>query len=536
MKKLTKSKKLLVFFLTLKLIFPPLSFAQNISVTRLTGNDRYTTSTEISYNGWNSCDYVFIATGEGFADALAGSSLAGAYEAPILLTQKNSLPQGVKEEIKRLKAKNAFVLGGEGAVSNNVTNELLSLGLSVKRISGQDRFATAQEIALSLKEKLKGSIPDKTAIITNGFNFPDALSISPLVSFKRYPILLVSKDSIPSSTKKALSFLAITKTIILGGAGIISENVQNQLPNPTRLSGNNRYETNIAIINYSVQLGLNLNSLYVATGQDYPDALTGGALAGKKGSPLLLISQQTPPPEISKIWMDQKRTSILNSIILGGTGVISEDIAFWIETGVITSTTQPQPSGVVITSHRVYQDSHGTFHLVGEVKNETSSNIRFTKINATFYNKLNVAIATKFTYTIRDIIGPSEKSPFETSFISLEEGWKTYRLGVSYQTTQEPPDKNIQITNHWASRDDFGNYFVHGEIKNTGNSKAYFIKIIGTFYSSTDTVVGVDFTYPSTNTIEPGKTATFEFKILSNEGALNVRSYSLETEAHYFNL
>ncbi|MFP3471726.1 cell wall-binding repeat-containing protein, partial [Micrococcus sp. SIMBA_144] len=79
----------------------------------------------------------------------------------------------VQKEIKRLGASKAIVLGGSGAVSNYVAYQLKGLGLKVERISGDDRFETAANIAA----RLDGD--PKKAIVANGLSFPDALAIAP---------------------------------------------------------------------------------------------------------------------------------------------------------------------------------------------------------------------------------------------------------------------------------------------------------------------------------------------------------------------
>lgn len=73
---------------------------------RFAGSDRYQTSLEIS-QGWpdKSVETVVVATGGDFPDALAATPLAGAYESPLLLTKKDSLPIGFAAELKRLGAK-----------------------------------------------------------------------------------------------------------------------------------------------------------------------------------------------------------------------------------------------------------------------------------------------------------------------------------------------------------------------------------------------------------------------------------------------
>ncbi|MFP3422290.1 cell wall-binding repeat-containing protein, partial [Bacillus sp. SIMBA_161] len=89
------------------------------------------------------------------------------YDAPILLTRSGGLAAGVAEEIARLGATNAIVLGGTQAVSADVVTELEGRNLEVDRIGGDTRYDTAVAIAAELET-------DGTeAVVVSGLNFPD---------------------------------------------------------------------------------------------------------------------------------------------------------------------------------------------------------------------------------------------------------------------------------------------------------------------------------------------------------------------------
>jgi len=155
------------------------------------------------------------------------------------------------------------------------------------------------------------------AIIVTGDNFPDALSIAPIAGMKGYPILLTEKYSLPTGL---LSYLnrEVDDTIVVGGTGVVSTNVYNQLPSPLRLSGDDRYATNLAVIRY-FEDSLDFGTSYVATGKNYPDALAGSALAAREKAPLLLVSDSVSSSVLNYL-EDQ---SIDNFAAFGGTGAIS---------------------------------------------------------------------------------------------------------------------------------------------------------------------------------------------------------------------
>jgi putative cell wall-binding protein len=275
---------------------------------RIQGAKRFDTAVGISQHGWKTSDTVVLVSGNDFPDALAGGPLAYYHNAPVLLTDQKQLPIATWKEVQRLKAKKVIILGGEGAVSSHVTEELKYLGISVKRIGGKDRYETAAFIS---KE-----IPSTKAVVANGKKFPDALSVAPYASRNSIPILLTDQSSLPDVTKKALARKA--SSIIVGGEGAISELVESQLPNPVRYGGADRYETAKLIINH---LPLGKNAAYVATGTNFPDALAGSALAAKHNVPILLVSDQSIPTPTQSLLREYSRF-----IVWGGPGAVADKV------------------------------------------------------------------------------------------------------------------------------------------------------------------------------------------------------------------
>ncbi len=292
-------------------------------VERVYGLNRYQTSVEISKKGWTNSDYVVLATGANFPDALASIPLSYAYSAPILLTYKDKLPQDVEDEIKRLQSKSALIIGGTSAISECVAYKLSSLGLTVTRIWGLNRYETAANIARKLKEKI-GNLSGK-ALVASGENYPDALASSAFAAYLKMPILLVSKDSIPFSTLQVLSELKINETIVIGGEGVISSSVLSSLPFAQRIYGTNRYETAKKVAEISLASGMSQSYILMAAGSSYPDALAGGAYAAKLRAIILLVypSNLDYSPPVKDYLLSNKE-KISKVYILGGQGAIPD--------------------------------------------------------------------------------------------------------------------------------------------------------------------------------------------------------------------
>ncbi|MBS4031759.1 MAG: cell wall-binding repeat-containing protein [Clostridiales bacterium] len=93
--------------------------AQGEGGQRIFGSDRFLTAVEVSKTGWQQAETVVLARADEYADALAGAPLAYKYNAPILLTLKDSLNKSARDEITRLKATRVIILGGSQAVSDS---------------------------------------------------------------------------------------------------------------------------------------------------------------------------------------------------------------------------------------------------------------------------------------------------------------------------------------------------------------------------------------------------------------------------------
>jgi len=314
-----------VCFLLLQIVISSPLYAQemNPGTDRIAGADRYKTAVAISQLGWGTSDYAVLARGDDFADALCAGPLAFQYDGPILLTPPQKLNMDTLNELKRLGVKHVFIVGGSGAISQDVEDALQAEGIeTIERISGADRYETSVKIA----EKIKDTNGDSNSVVlATGSDFPDALSVSGIAANLGMPILLSDQDSLPSSVSNYLQANAdtITTTYIVGGTGVISESVTDRVPNPTRLAGADRYETNKEVLQNFVS-ELNFERIYIATGMGFADALTGAVLAAKSASPLVLTGEALA---LSTAEYIQNNLTLTAKILgLGGESVVPSSI------------------------------------------------------------------------------------------------------------------------------------------------------------------------------------------------------------------
>src|SRR5699024_3263441 len=215
------------------------------AIDRIAGDIRYDTAIETSKKGWTKADTVILARGKEYADALSGVPLAYKLDAPILLTPTEQLWERTMDEINRLNASNVIILGGPDAVDESVQKQLENNGLDVERIAGNDRFETAEKIAM----KVAPAGADKV-VLANGMDFPDALSAATHAAQHNMPVLLSKADWISETTEDTIAELSAKETIVVGGKEVIQDKILANLPDSTRLAGDDRYETNVAVNDY----------------------------------------------------------------------------------------------------------------------------------------------------------------------------------------------------------------------------------------------------------------------------------------------
>jgi VCBS repeat-containing protein len=296
------------------------------------GLSRFHTAVAASVEAYpDGSDYVIIATGRNWPDALGGTALAGALDAPILLSEPTSLPSVTADEISRLGATHAIILGGTGAVSSGVQTTLATtMGLSVERIDGLTRYQTADKIALRVIELQPGY--GGTAFVATGGDFPDALAAAPLAAANGWPLFLAHPTTgLSDATKAAMT--GVTRVRVLGGTGALSPATYSYLStrfgagNVARLAGDTRYSTAVAIASWGVSdAGLGWDRVGIATGQDYPDALAGGVLQGKVGSVMLLTLPTSLHPATATA-LTANAGAIHTVTFFGGTGAVSTAVS-----------------------------------------------------------------------------------------------------------------------------------------------------------------------------------------------------------------
>lgn len=219
-----------------------------------------------------------------------------------------------------------FSSTGPFAGDSNVWNGTLAslkkfaTGTTVSRINGKDRYEVSAAVS-------KSTFPagTKTVYVASGSIYTDALSGSAAAGHVAGPVLLTASSVLPYTIRTELKRLKPQKIVVLGGPASVDNSVmhllKNYAPSVTRMDGKDRYVVSAGLSKSTFQAGT--NTAYIASGAIYTDALSGSALAGHEGGPILLTAPNVLP---NVIRAELSRLKPQRVVILGGPGTISDSV------------------------------------------------------------------------------------------------------------------------------------------------------------------------------------------------------------------
>jgi putative cell wall-binding protein len=243
-----------------------------------------------------------------FADALASGALQDGR--PLLLTRGDSLAPATDAELERLGVKTVRILGGTGAVSVAVENQLKTAGYAVQRVSGPSRIETAIAVA-------RAAAPESAAVIlARAFAgetdptqaFADSLSAGAWSAESGRPVLLTESAKLSDATAAYLKEKQVKQVYIVGGETAVSPAAAAQATalgaTVTRVSGPTRFDTAVAIAKArGVESGAQAKRVVLVDGQaatGWSSGFAAAALAGAdSGGPVLLTNGATLPEPTS---------------------------------------------------------------------------------------------------------------------------------------------------------------------------------------------------------------------------------------------
>jgi putative cell wall-binding protein len=297
----------------------------HVRSVRVQGADRYATSVAISQHEYpNGAPVVYVASGTSYPDALSASAAAAHRGGPLLLVPPSGATTAIDDEIRRLGASRVIVVGGPAVVPDAVLSQLQAIVPNTVRVAGADRYATSQAV---LRDAF-GDGPVPVVYAATGSGYADALSATSAAAAQGGAVLLVpgsaSGDTGTVAALGAVGAVGAQRVVVVGGTAAVSGAFQSSLATAvptTRISGADRYATSVAV---DESVFPHASSAFIASGTNYPDALSGAAWAGSAKEPLYLSQPGCVPTPVVGSML---RTGVSSVTLLGGSASLGSGVA-----------------------------------------------------------------------------------------------------------------------------------------------------------------------------------------------------------------
>ncbi len=240
----------------------------SVYVVRYGGADRYATSLLIAEafaaEAGGSLDTVVMVSGVHWTDAVVAASVAGRFDAPVLMTPPDRLLGDALVWLSNVGVERVVVVSADPpnkppTVSTDVTDALVHEGLDVERVSGNDQYRTGVAAARRLGGAGDLARFGPTAIVASGEVFADALVAGPLAARNRLPLLLTPKAGLHPDVAEYLSDAGVKRVVLMGGTAALSVDVQTGIEAlgivVDRMAGATRFETATKFADYAARYG-----------------------------------------------------------------------------------------------------------------------------------------------------------------------------------------------------------------------------------------------------------------------------------------
>lgn len=193
-----------------------------IEVDRVAGADRFETSRLVADYAFDESRFVFIATGNGFPDALSAGAAAAYYDAPLILLNgsASTTDAPTRAVIDELGVEAAWLVGGPPSLSTGIRDALFAQLGEANQLAGVDRYDTSAKVLQSIFVTSSREI-----YLATGSNFPDALAGAAAAGAKGAPLAITLKTCMPYESWFQLKRLRVYEPILLGSSASIAGDV-----------------------------------------------------------------------------------------------------------------------------------------------------------------------------------------------------------------------------------------------------------------------------------------------------------------------
>ena len=291
---------------------------------------------------------AILASTQSFTDSLAAAPLADELNAPIILNGPGGLDGRVKAHLLSHGYDAVILAGGSDVLPASVVNELNAAGLFADRAAGANRYQTAIALAGNAiwvdSYNEVPSLNNANVFLASGQDFADALAAGPAAAAHSGVVLLTKgSEGLDSQTFEALTNWTNpdfdfdtpwgptnhAMTIAIGGPAVAGA-AAGWLADPVQVHesvvGANRYET--AVLTAEAYVPHSSGNYVIASGQNFPDAVVGGAYAANVDGPLLLTQENNLPKVVRDYFaVNGVREQVENIIVFGGTNSVSMTVS-----------------------------------------------------------------------------------------------------------------------------------------------------------------------------------------------------------------
>jgi putative cell wall-binding protein len=224
-----------------------------------------------------------------------------------------------------------LLIGGLAAPASAVPD-------GVQRIGGADRFEVSAAISNDI---FPAGFRPPVAYIVSGETFADALSASALAGLRGGPVLLTTRVALPPAVRAELERLNPERIVLLGGEAAVSDAVYRELRKVTpvveRIGGADRYVVSASAARSFFGV-VPAATAFVASGENFPDALSGAAAAAHLGGTVLLTQRDSLPSAArAEVLLEEpKSIAVVGGPSAVGAGVLAELTAVQPQTRRIT--------------------------------------------------------------------------------------------------------------------------------------------------------------------------------------------------------
>lgn len=289
-----------------------------LSVHRNGGGDRFKVATGSALANYAKPREAVIANYLGYTDQAVALPLCQQIKGPLLYSLPNKLEASTRQYLVKSDIKKVTLVGGSGVLGAGLENQLKSMGISVSRLGGSDRYESS---ALVAKQLFRATGTSRNIVLASGTAYADAAVAAPLAGSLAAPILLTNDESIPTVIRPEIARHTGAKVHAVGGAAVRATQ-KNQITSVPYL-GTDRFDTaaKVASANFP-----RASKLFIANGLAYPDVMTASAAANASNGPVLMTLEKTiPNPTWSYLSFAASRDA--NVEITGGWAVVSPQVA-----------------------------------------------------------------------------------------------------------------------------------------------------------------------------------------------------------------